>query len=115
VIKFSYKNSLVSSKEFKQRGKKLLPYIKRLQKKLKGPESSIFLPSDLKQIRTAIQAAKKYSSKKFNTIIVAGIGGSNLGTLAIWEALQGKCNAKMLFAETLDARHMQRILEHIKK
>lgn len=46
-------------------------------------------------------------------IIVAGIGGSNLGAMAVWQALGD--GEGMVFAETLDARKLKRILALLKK
>lgn len=53
-----------------------------------------------------------YNPASFGSIVVVGIGGSNLGTMAIWQALKGR-DEKMLFAETLDARTLDRILKKI--
>lgn len=62
----------------------------------------------------AIKAAiKKYSALKPEVIIVAGIGGSNLGTMAVWRALRGR--QEIGFAETFDARRLDRILKHVEK
>lgn len=56
---------------------------------------------------------KKYRALRPEILIVAGIGGSNLGALAIWRALRG--NQEIGFAETLDARRLDRMLRHIER
>lgn len=45
------------------------------------------------------------------SIVLAGIGGSNLGALAIYKALRPK--KEICFAETLDSRRLGRILGHL--
>ncbi len=49
--------------------------------------------------------------KNEGSLVVVGIGGSNLGTLAIYQALRPR--KKIYFAETLDARHLDRITREI--
>ncbi len=49
--------------------------------------------------------------KNKGSIVVVGVGGSNLGALAIYQALRPK--KKIYFAETLDARRLERILDKI--
>lgn len=72
-------------------------------------ESSILLPSD----RQLLQAVQKLTNKKVDSElryhIVVGIGGSNLGTKAVYDALHGFADVlepqrspKLLFAETTD-------------
>lgn len=68
---------------------------------------------DEKNLPTIKAAIKKYSALQPEVIIVVGIGGSNLGTMAIWRALRGK--QEIGFAETLDARRLARILKHVEK
>ena len=113
---FSFSNK--NSQGLKTAAKELLPYIAKINKQLaKGGydfwESSINLPYDKKQLDAVLKLAKQYKPKKTEVIVVAGIGGSSLGTLAIWEALRGKCNTKVLFADTLDSQYMLGVIENI--
>jgi glucose-6-phosphate isomerase len=69
--------------------------------------ASINLPVDLNHLRMAKAYAKKYSG--ISLLIIVGIGGSNLGTMAVQEALLGKLHnlkpgkrPKVLYADTVD-------------
>ncbi len=67
--------------------------------------SSINLPTDKAMIAQVKTLAKKY--QKASLIIVVGIGGSNLGTMAAYDAVKGKYanfheKKMMLFADTVD-------------
>jgi glucose-6-phosphate isomerase len=72
-------------------------------------ESSILLPSD-KQLLAETQAlAQEKAGSRLKYHIVVGIGGSNLGTKAVYDALRGAYDQleparfpKLLFAETTD-------------
>lgn len=73
--------------------------------------SSINLPFDRKNIIKIRKLARKYT--KVSYIIVVGIGGSNLGTMAVQEAILGKLynqtsenKVKILYAETTDPDYL---------
>jgi glucose-6-phosphate isomerase len=79
----------------------------------KEPESSICLPGDndlLEQVQALVQ---QKVSPALRYHIVVGIGGSNLGAKAVYEALRGnealqpQQFPKLLFAETTDAKWLQ--------
>lgn len=59
---------------------------------------------------------KKYQQTKLKLIIVVGIGGSNLGTQAIYEALRHKTTLKeILFLDTLSQEHFDEITKKLQK
>jgi glucose-6-phosphate isomerase len=102
--------------------KDVQPYTQRLQQirqraAYDEPESSINLAGDqalYKQVQTLI-AQKVTPALKYS--IVVGIGGSNLGTKAIYDALLGYGDVlapdrtpKMLFAETTDAELLAQLV-----
>ena len=62
----------------------------------------------LKEVKEAVKSCGNPES-----IILAGIGGSNLGALAIYKALRPK--KEICFAETLDSRRLSRILDQMKQ
>jgi glucose-6-phosphate isomerase len=68
--------------------------------------ASINLPLDKEHIKRATELAKKY--KDASLVVVVGIGGSNLGTIAVQEAVLGKLHnlsgkrPRMLYADTVD-------------
>lgn len=100
-LKFSYNESLVPSKD-------LLEY---LREQKSDPARFVRLPFDKEQLKIVQRAVKECQSSKIGSVIVVGIGGSNLGALAVWKALRGK--QELCFAETFDARRLDRILSHL--
>ena len=58
-------------------------------KTYEAPESSINLPSDTALIETVLTMKKAKVTSKLKYIIDIGIGGSNLGTKAVYDALFG--------------------------
>ncbi len=112
-MKFIYQpSSLLRNSDVLSYAEKLTPYVEHLQKVVKHndyshPESSVNLPADQDLLKTVIAMKKTVFSKKLKYIIDIGIGGSNLGTKAIYDALFGffdvlepKRYPKMLFADT---------------
>ncbi|HLD86971.1 MAG TPA: hypothetical protein VJB12_02820 [Candidatus Nanoarchaeia archaeon] len=78
--------------------------------------ASINLPADITYLKKSLALAKKY--KNVSCVVVAGIGGSNLGTMAVCDAIFGKfhnllpkrSSPKILFADTVDPDSMHSIL-----
>ncbi|MBI4239447.1 hypothetical protein HY620_00465 [Candidatus Uhrbacteria bacterium] len=111
-MKFDYKHSGVEKSEIEKTAKKLQPYITKLQGVVKrggyaSPESSINCVSDDETVENVIRLAKKKKFSKVTHIVVVGIGGSNLGTKAIYDALYGQFDVlepqrlpKMIFLDT---------------
>ena len=74
------------------------------EQSLKAPESSIVLPFLKESHKEILAMAKKYRSKKLKCVVVVGIGGSNLGTKAIYDALfpfPSSTECKLIFLETV--------------
>jgi glucose-6-phosphate isomerase len=72
-----------------------------------APEAFLCLPSDMFVIRQIEELVEHFKKDPFKYVVVIGIGGSNLGTLAIYEALFGVMDAfdrgrspKLLFLDT---------------
>lgn len=108
-----------------QKMRSLVDYTKHLQgvraqAAYDAPESSLCLPDDddlLIQVR-AIIAKKVTQNLKYS--IVVGIGGSNLGTKAVYDALYAAQDAyepartpRLLFAETTDPEALQSLCKLI--
>lgn len=73
--------------------------------------ASLSLPDDTTLLEKVEALTAKYSPA--DLVIVVGIGGSNLGTIAVYEALNGKLGSdssqpNVLFADTVDPRVAQR-------
>jgi glucose-6-phosphate isomerase len=83
------------------------------------PRGCVNLPFDeeiLEEVRELVEEKRELNPEY---IVVAGIGGSNLGTVAIQEAVLGKLynqktsDTKILFAETTDSDHISDIIDII--
>jgi len=120
TIEFIYKESCcVADHELQKVGDQLKPEIAKIQQALmQGYDSdyaSINLSTDMRMfdIVRAVIAEKK--SLQPTMLIVVGIGGSNLGTMAVHEALHGKLynenspEIKVYWADTVDADYMANI------
>lgn len=78
------------------------------------PAASFLLPFEKKYASECASLAKKLPSPSL--VIVVGIGGSNLGTMAVHDAIFGSlCNLnskpQLVFADTTDARTLNSIIE----
>ena len=103
----------------------LLAYISELSKITEkevddypSPPYALRLPLDVHVLEEVTMMAKRFSSSRLKYIIVVGIGGSKLGTKAVYDALcceDGALSsrAKLLFLETFSASaivHVNKIL-----
>lgn len=89
-----------------------------LDKGYETPYASINLATDTKYQKSIKKAAAQY--KSVSLIIVIGIGGSNLGAQALYQALPKEKNIKpILFADTIDSDEIYAIAktleEHLRK
>jgi len=127
-IVFSYNNSLISSTERAYAAEKLLEEVECMNNavplRYEGDRGSINLPDDkqaLKKVKALVEEKKKLKPRY---LVVVGIGGSNLGTMAVQEAVLGKLynqldpNIKVLYADTVDSdliNDIAKIIEPILK
>ncbi len=109
MIKFDYKKTAnINANKIKATAAKLSAYISHLQsvakkRDYKDSESSIQLGFDKKLRDEVKKMAKKIGRQKLKNIVVIGIGGSNLGTMAVYEALQHKTKPEILFLDTVSS------------
>ncbi len=94
--------------------KEILNFKEILNKGYNDEKSFVNLVSDKDLLNNVYKIAHKY--KNFNSIIVVGIGGSNLGTIAILEAIKGKyynefSKTKIYFADTTDPDNLNSIIK----
>lgn len=125
-MKFSYDSSLVTEEQINALSEPLLPYIDEMQQTADGGsynanESSINLPFDDQMLEKAKELKEKKVSGKLKYIIDIGIGGSNLGTKAIYDAkfgffdtIQPKRFPKMIFADTNDPEYLTNLSKFLK-
>lgn len=107
--------SHISAKEYTAAAKKLSEYQQQLRMIVKKtdfttPESSLCLPSDAKTQKDVASCIRATVHPNLRYIIVVGIGGSNLGTKAVYDALEGYNDVlasnrfpKILFVDTLQS------------
>ncbi len=121
-MKFSYKETgLIDQTEVLRISSDLKDYVVRLSKVAEAggydhEESSINLPAD-KTILADVADLKKHTpSKRLKYLVVVGIGGSNLGTKAIYDSLLGAVDIlepkrfpKIIFADTTDGQFLARL------
>lgn len=100
--------------DVEEQRKKLFSYKKNLakialSKTYAEPECSLALPYDEAHLRAVRACVKQKVKKTLKYIFVIGIGGSNLGTKAVYDALRGyrdMCGMggllKMFFLDTVD-------------
>lgn len=126
-MKFIATPALAHASEISDYAQRLEPYRQHLATIAKktdygDPESSLQLPGDAKQLKEIQKAVKHLRSATLQYVIIIGIGGSNLGTQAVYEAIAGSMNLlvdrlpKLLFLDTVTDEKMTavtRVLEHL--
>lgn len=126
-MKLFYKDSsLIKEKEIKKINEILGPYLEHLKKVAKTnnydfPESSINLPFDKDLVQSIEQLKKEKITDELKYIIDIGIGGSSLGTKAIYDALYGyfdlikpKRFPKIIFIDTNDPKFLESLENFLK-
>ena len=120
MIKYSENYTLPKSFEAKQisKLKTELNVIKsELKNKFETDYASFNLPDDLESIKLVQKLSRSYST--YSTIVVIGIGGSNLGTQAVLEAYYGqnfnsKFFKKLYFLDTVDSDRINEVVSFLK-
>ncbi len=119
-IRFRFRNTKVTKKEletlepvFEEEIEKMVEASKT---EYEDERASIHLPFDLDMENRVTSLVEKKSALDPDYIVLVGIGGSNLGTMAVQQAVQGRLASlvgtgpKMLYAETVDAEETSKIL-----
>lgn len=111
-LRLRYEDALVAKSDISRILTKLKPEIKRMDEAAKGmyhdKRASINLPLDRKALAQVKRMVKEKGKLKPEYLVVVGIGGSNLGTIAVQEAVLGKLynqttkGIKVLYADTVD-------------
>jgi glucose-6-phosphate isomerase len=122
-MEFAFENCLISSENIVETAKKLLPEIENcVQATSKGyddDKACISLPDDKdmhRKVKELVQEKKRLNPEY---LVVVGIGGSNLGTVAVQEAVLGKLHnqlnpaTKVLYADTVDTDYINSIVKLI--
>jgi len=114
---FSYEKTCnLSHDNLTDLGKQLEPEIKRLHDALTADYDSVYastnLPADSALSEHVQQMVEKKKKLKPSALVVIGIGGSNLGAIAVHEALYGtlyneqKPDIKVYWADTVDSDYI---------
>jgi len=126
-IEIKYKDSsLCDEQEISGIVSQLEPYIGNLRgaaddQTYSNPEASLHLPFDTKILETVAALVKEFDATRPKYIIVAGIGGSNLGTQAVYEAMRPKLSVatssqpRIIFADTNDPRESEALKNFLDK
>ena len=126
-LKFNYKGGGVPEKELLEQASGLDEYRDRLcgiveRGDFLSPEASLCLPTDMISQKIIEDMVAKFSSPELEYIVVVGIGGSNLGTIALHRALFGTQDAfiqkhlpKLLFLDTTSTKKIQAVLSILKR
>lgn len=122
AIKFQFEDSLISTQEIEQVGKDLISEISRIEKaQPEGYETvyaSIHAPFDEQTIALVQSLVREKQALKPTLLVLIGIGGSNLGTLAIYQAL-GHSQDRLMCVDTIDsdqlARQLRRVEDELKQ
>lgn len=82
--------------------------------------ASAHLPFDEELLKTVYAAVKEKKYLQPTTLVVIGIGGSNLGTIAVLEALEGKFynhqqEVKVYFVDTVDSDNVNDIAQLVEQ
>ena len=126
-LKFNHKGGGVPEKELLEQASELDEYRNRLcgiveRGDFLSPEASLCLSTDTISQKIIEEMVAKFSSPELEYIVVVGIGGSNLGTIALYRALFGTQDAfvqghlpKLLFLDTTSTKKMKAVLSILKR
>ncbi len=121
-LNFSYTNSLIDPERIKNTATSLSDYAVELAAVVDAGNydhdaASLVLPRDKSNLEIVGKVAAEKSPDKIKFIVLIGIGGSNLGTQAVYEALNGtehnftrSGGARILFLDTTAAKKTQNLL-----
>jgi glucose-6-phosphate isomerase len=122
-LDFSYGDALVDDDELQELGGRLQPEIERMNDVVgtgyEDERGSINLPDDQAYIDEITQLVGEKKQLDPDYLVTVGIGGSNLGTVAVQEAVLGRLfneqepDTEVLYAETVDPDSIQQVLDII--
>lgn len=127
-MKFSFaRTARINVQDVRRTAKRLHPYLRKLgaasrDRAYGSPESSIFLSRDERLIEDVLRTVKRMATKKLKYVVVVGIGGSNLGTKAVYDAERGFFDVleparfpKILFADTTHPEFLTRLNDLLRR
>lgn len=126
-MQFNFSHSCVPLQNAQKISRRLFSYIQSLQSLLKKneysfPECSLLLPNDIPILKSTEKCAALFKGALVKYIVLIGIGGSNLGAKAVYDALYGnydffteKRRPKMIFLDTVDPLFLAHTVRFLKK
>lgn len=126
MLRFEYSQRLLNKTDFLRLQGTAGEYAARLESVVESgaydaDESSVNLPSDETLLENVYRVVDEKVSDELLYHIVVGIGGSNLGTKAVYDALHGYGDVlepghmpKLIFAETTDPEWLQKAVALVK-
>jgi glucose-6-phosphate isomerase len=119
-IEFSFKDAMIPQQRIFETAERLRPEIRNMTNAIsEGYESdlaSLCLPQDRLMLGKVKEVIGENLYLKPVYLVVVGIGGSNLGTIAVQEAVLGKlynqltASTKVLYADTVDSDNINDII-----
>jgi glucose-6-phosphate isomerase len=119
-MKFNYKQTAnIKESDVTKIGKKLEPYLEELNaisedSAYAKDESPLYLPHDDALRKQVLRLVREKQSKKLKEVMVVGIGGSNLGTWAVYDALRPE-GATLSFFDTAHIRILNEACERMQE
>ncbi|MDA1334723.1 MAG: hypothetical protein O2794_01745, partial [bacterium] len=118
-LKLTYDSVLLSPSEVSETAKSIKDYVGELQEVVRSKsyvvsESSINLVSDQKMISEVEAVVREKKTSELKYVINIGIGGSSLGTSAVYEATKTGYPG-LLSADTVNPVRINRILRVIER
>lgn len=124
TLKLFYEDALISKDRILKTAGEIIPEIEKVRSIIsKGYDDDrafINLPDDEETLSIVKRVIEEKLSLQPEFLIVIGIGGSNLGTLAVQEAILGKLynlsalTIKVLYADTVDSSLIGSIIKLVK-
>ncbi len=123
-IEFSFEDAMIPQQRILETAERLRPMIRNMATAIsegyEGDLASLYLPDDRLMLGKVRQVIGENLQLKPVYLIVVGIGGSNLGTIAVQEAVLGKlynqltAATKVLYADTVDSDSINNIITLVK-
>ncbi|KKS24151.1 MAG: putative glucose-6-phosphate isomerase [Microgenomates group bacterium GW2011_GWC1_41_8] len=125
-MKFDYiETALITDSEIEKEGQRLIPYIEHIKSVIlhngyDEPEASLNLATDETFLTVSQTLSKQMQPQSLTVLFIIGIGGSNLGTKAIYDALIGHFSAletntlpRMIFLDTINPSYISQMKAYI--
>lgn len=122
MLNFSYQDTQVSADALRGHEEQLRPYLERIKQgeseagELDYP-AFVETPKDERALEDVHEVAKELKrGGALRVVVVVGIGGSNLGTKAVYKALgldQSNRAPELLFVDTISAQNLEYVLEQL--